>query len=74
MNTETFDAYRRAGKIGKEVREWSRSLVKPRANILEIAEKIENKIKEKGADMAFPTNICINEITAHYTPKHNEML
>ena len=35
--------------------------------ILEIAEKIKNKIIELGGKLAFPTNLSINEKTAHYT-------
>lgn len=65
-------AYREAGKISIKVREWSKELVKPGAKILDIAEGIENKIKGLGGEIAFPVNICINDITAHYTPKYND--
>ena len=40
--------------------------------ILEIAEKIENKIVELGGGIAFPVNISINDIAAHYTPDIND--
>lgn len=66
-----MENYRKAGGIAKAVREWSRSLVKPGTKILDIAEKIEAKIAEK-ADMAFPVNICVNDVTAHYTPKYDD--
>jgi len=72
MEKEIIDSYRRAGEIGKEVREWSKALIKPGAKVLDVVEKIEAKIKEKGAGIAFPTNVCINDVTAHYTPKHND--
>jgi methionyl aminopeptidase len=72
MEEKELESYRKAGKIAKKVREWSKSLVKKDAKILDIAEKIETKIKEEGAKVAFPVNICINDITAHYTPKFND--
>ncbi|MFH0859978.1 MAG: type II methionyl aminopeptidase [Candidatus Altiarchaeota archaeon] len=71
MEEKVLESYRKAGGIAKEVREWSRSLVKADASILEIAERIEAKIRET-ADVAFPTNICINDVTAHYTPKFDD--
>ena len=39
---------------------------------MEIAEKIESKIIELGGKPAFPTNLSINEIAAHYTPSYND--
>lgn len=72
MEKEELDSYEKAGKIASEVREWSKGLVKENKNILEIAEKIEARIRELGGELAFPVNICINDITAHYTPKFND--
>ena len=61
-----------AGKIAKQVREFAEKLIKPNMPLLEIAEKIESKIKELGGKPAFPTNLSINNIAAHYTPSHND--
>lgn len=60
-----------AGKITSQVREFARSFIKKDMLLLEIAEKIENKIIELGAKPAFPVNLSINEIAAHATPLHN---
>lgn len=72
MEKEELDTYKKAGKIASEVREWSKELINPETKVLDIAEKIESKIKELGGEIAFPVNICINDITAHYTPKYND--
>jgi len=72
MEQKELDAYRKAGKIASEVREWSREIVSPDAKVLDVAEKIEAKIREMGAEIAFPVNVCINDVTAHYTPKYND--
>ena len=61
-----------AGKITKEVKEWIRPQIKPGILLLELAEKIETKIIELGGKPAFPVNLSINEIAAHYTPSHDD--
>lgn len=65
---EGLEEYRKAGKIASEVREWSKGLIKPGAKALEVADAIEEKIKDKGAGIAFPCNVSLNEVAAHYTP------
>ena len=61
-----------AGKIGKQAREYGLSLAKTGVKILDIAEGIEKKITASGAKPAFPPNLSINQIAAHYTPKFND--
>jgi len=72
MDEKERECYRKAGNIAKSVRESTRHLVKPQARILDIAEAIEAKILTEGGELAFPVNICINDVTAHYTPKIND--
>jgi methionyl aminopeptidase len=62
----------KAGKITAEVKEFAKSFIKKGMLLKEIAEKIEDKIRELGAEPAFPTNLSINEIAAHYTPSHDD--
>lgn len=40
--------------------------------IIEVCEKAEGLIREKGAKPAFPCNVSINEIAAHYTSPPND--
>jgi methionyl aminopeptidase len=40
--------------------------------MLDLAEKIEGKIESLGGKLAFPINLSINEIAAHYTPAYND--
>ncbi len=61
-----------AGKISQEVKEWIKPQIKKGTPLIEIAEKIENKIIGLGGKPAFPTNLSINEVAAHYTPTHND--
>ena len=62
----------RAGKIASEVKKFAKSFVKKDMPLLEIAEKIEAKISELGGKPAFPTNLSINNVAAHYTPGHDD--
>lgn len=71
---EGIESYIKAGKIAAEVREWSKLLIKPGAKALDVAEAIEDRIKEKGAGIAFPCNVSLNDVAAHYTPSAKDTL
>jgi len=62
----------KAGKITSEVRKYAKSIIKKDVALLEIAEKIEKKIEELGAKSAFPVTLSIDNISAHYTPSHDD--
>lgn len=62
----------KAGEIVSEVREYAKSIVKKDVLLLEIAEKIEKKIVELGGEPAFPVNLSINDVAAHYTPSYDD--
>jgi len=72
MNPKEKEKLLKAGQIAKQVKELAREIIKKDKPLLEIAEQIEAKIIELGAEPAFPTNLCINETTAHYTPTPND--
>lgn len=74
IDNKTLEKYRLAGRIAAEARDYGSSLIKSGVKLLDVAEKVEKKIKEKGADIAFPVNISINEIAAHYSPRHDDKL
>ena len=66
---DNLDEFREVGKIGAKVREESKRLIMVDEPLLDIAENIEHMIAEEGCRPAFPVNISINEIAAHYTPE-----
>jgi len=61
-----------AGKILSEVKVYAKKIIKKNIPLLEIAEKIEEKIIEFKGKPAFPINLSINEIAAHYTPTYDD--
>ena len=67
MEPEELANWKKAGEILKEVRGFSRPLVKPGVKVLDFAEKVEDKIRSLGGIPGFPVNISFNDIAAHYT-------
>jgi len=62
----------KAGRIASEVRKYAKTIIKKGVPLLEIAEKIEAKIEELGGKPAFPVNLSIDHISAHYTPSYDD--
>ncbi|MCR4335060.1 MAG: type II methionyl aminopeptidase [archaeon] len=68
MEKEELQDYKKAGEIVKEVHELSKKKLKVGTNLFEFAEEIESAIKKKGGFPAFPINLSVNNVAAHYTP------
>ena len=69
---EELEKFQRAGNIALEVREEIRRTVREGMPIIDICEKVEGMTREKGGKPAFPCNVSINEIAAHYTSPPND--
>ena len=74
MDDDVYEKYKRAGKIAAEARDYGAGLIKTGISFLDVADSVESRIVEKGAGVAFPVNISVNEIAAHYTPRHDDKL
>ena len=70
---ETGD-YVKAGAIAARVREDVRSRDWTGRTALEICEYAESEIRRAGARCAFPVNVSINEVAAHYTAEPGDEL
>jgi methionyl aminopeptidase len=62
----------KAGKIAARVLREIASEVKPDAKVISICTLVEKKIIEYGARPAFPCNVSINNIAAHFTSPLND--
>jgi methionyl aminopeptidase len=70
---EIIDKYLKAGKILSQVRSEAKDRIKVGVSLFEIAEFVENRAIELGADgSAFPCNISRNDEAAHATPIAND--
>jgi methionyl aminopeptidase len=64
---EEIEKFRLSGKILRETREEMRNYVQENMLIIDVCEKAEELIKAKGGKPAFPVNVSIDEVAAHYT-------
>jgi len=69
---EALEKFRLSGKILRESREEMRHFVREDMPIIQVCEKAESLIREKGGKPAFPCNVSINEVAAHYTSPPND--
>jgi len=71
---EALEKFRLSGKILRESREEMKQFVHEGMPAIEVCEKAESLIREKGGKPAFPCNVSINEVAAHYTSPPNDEL
>lgn len=64
---EELEKFRLSGKILRETREEMRNFVKENMPIIDVCEQAEGLIRKKGGKPAFPVNVSIDEVAAHYT-------
>lgn len=71
MDEESIKKIKKAGSIAAKVKAYAREIIKPGMKLIDIAEKIDDKIFELGGKPAFPVNLSIDNIAAHFTPNFN---
>jgi len=74
MDNSVYNNYKRAGRIAADARDYGVSLLKTGARVLDVASLVEKKITDDGAGLAFPVNIALNTLAAHYSPWHDDPL
>jgi len=72
MDAEIIEKYKKAGKIAAEVLAYGKELIKKDAKVIEVCNNIEEKIFALGAKPAFPAQISMNEIAAHFCPEDDD--
>lgn len=74
MDKETLSRYKKAGEIVVQAKGFAKTLLKEGTLLVDITDKIENKIIELGGRPAFPVNLSVNEIAAHHVPAFGEKI
>lgn len=72
MAIEQKQKWAEAGRIASKLMQKAVSIAKPGVLLIKIAEEIEEEAGKLGVKFAFPINLSLNEIAAHYTPLHND--
>jgi methionyl aminopeptidase len=68
MEEEARECYNKARSISDKVLKYAKSLKFENSTALSIAETIERLIIDNKGKPAWPVNVCVNEIAAHYSP------
>ncbi|MEW6063323.1 MAG: type II methionyl aminopeptidase [Nanoarchaeota archaeon] len=63
-----IEELKKAGRIASDALNFGKTLCKEDADVKEIIERIENKIELLKGKPAFPTQLAINEVAAHFLP------
>ena len=69
-----LDCYQQAGKIAAEVRENTRKKYHVGSTLFQICQSIESEVRMRGAAPAFPVNVSLNDVAAHYTAEPNDQI
>ncbi len=72
MNKQYKQDFLKAGQLAKEVREFGKALIVRGASYNDVIAKILQKINDVGAKPAFPPQIALNDIAAHFLPQPDE--
>ncbi len=67
-----LEKMRRVGRVSANAREKGLSMVQEGVKLFDVAEEVEGYIRSQGMKLAFPCNISVNEIAAHYTPSSTD--
>ena len=47
---------------------FGKTLIENEKKMLNVTEKIESYVRKHGGELAFPTNLAVNNVGAHWTP------
>ena len=68
MDINELDKWKESGKLAHDALHFGKELIEEGKSMLEITEKIESYVYDNGGKLAFPTNLAINNVGAHWTP------
>ena len=71
--SETLSKYFEAGRIVVKLKEEAKKIVDINVPLVDVCERLELLAFELGGRPAFPVNIGVNEITAHFTSPANDV-
>tara|TARA_B100000214_G_C23875048_1_gene584522 strand:- start:53 stop:946 length:894 start_codon:yes stop_codon:yes gene_type:complete len=68
LGIEELEKWKKAGKLAHDALHFGKDLIKENQSMLNVTEKIEKYVSDNGGELAFPTNLAINNVGAHWTP------
>jgi methionyl aminopeptidase len=74
FDAQALESFRKSGEIVARLRKEVPSIAKPGVAAIRICEELEQRMREQGGKPAFPVNVGINEVAAHYTSPPGDAL
>ena len=68
MTPEEIEKWKEAGKLARDALNFGKTLIENEKKMLNVTEKIESYVRKHGGELAFPTNLAVNNVGAHWTP------
>jgi len=72
MNPDVLDAYREAGRLAAQALQYGARLITVGTKVRDVLDQVEAFITEHGAGIAFPAQISINDVAAHFCPARDD--
>ena len=72
MNDEILEKYREAGSIAAKILREGAKGIRVGVSYKDLVEKVESRVSEEGAELAFPLNVSLNEDAAHDTASRDD--
>ena len=69
---EEIDSFREAGKITSKAREFGKKLIKRDSKMVDVCNDVDDFILSNGFDLAFPSQISLNDCAAHYGASYED--
>ena len=68
MSSEDIGKWRKAGKLARDALNYGKTLIQKKSSMLDVTNKIEKFVIDNNGELAFPTNLAVNNVGAHWTP------
>ncbi len=74
MEKKELEKYEKAGQIAASAIDYGKGLIKKGNSLLEVTDKIEGFIIKNGGKLAFPTQMSLNHVAAHFYPDADDKI
>jgi methionyl aminopeptidase len=74
FDSQALSSFKKSGEIVARLRKEVPAIAKPGVAAIQICQELEQKMRDHGGKPAFPVNVGINEVAAHYTSPPGDSL
>lgn len=74
MDQDILRSLLKAGEIAHACLQGGAKMIKPGVAVIDVCDEVERRILEKGGMIAFPAQISLNQVAAHFCPTEDDNL